>query len=386
MPDEIDHSQRAHSRIGPSSSERVWNCAASVQMIEQHGIERPAGASAIAGTSSHEQMDRALRKQGAVQGDDDMAEAARLGVVTVETDVTDSGPDHVLLIEQRVDLARHHPELFGSMDAALFDPARRKLFVYDLKTGRALVEADALQLQLYAAMTLEHLGARADCVETVETVVIQPYAPHPDGAVRRARHTRASITNTAAEYVTRAWRATDSNEMPEAVAGKWCKWCAAKGSCKAFRDEQTRRAMLEFGPAGELVKMLPPANDLPLETLGNMLTAAWMLKPWIAAIEERALFVMDTMGVSVPGYYLKDKRATRKWMDPERAEKRLRSMGVPSNKLYDLKFISPAQAEKVLAMQDRHAIADLIVSESSGKTLAAHPYVSQSVNMDQVEN
>jgi hypothetical protein len=386
MAGTIDHAERAHSRIGPSQAERVWHCAASVQMTEKHGVAREAGAAALAGTKAHEMAERALRKQGPVEGDDDLADAARLFVLTVEADVAASGPDHVLLVEEQVGLERHHPELTGTMDAALLDPGRRRLYLYDLKTGRVPVEADVLQLQLYAAMVLEKLGERAADVDTVETVIVQPYARHADGTVRRARHMRADIIATAQEYVTRAWVATGSNDMPEATAGVWCKYCPARGACLAFRDYQTEKAKLEFAPTGQLLKMLPPANDIPLEHIGYLLTAAAMLKPWIAAVEERGLYVMETLKVPIDGWSLRDKRATRRWTDPGRAEKRLRAMGLPSNKLYKQEFITPAQAEKILALQDRGAIQDLIIAESSGKTLVAQPFLSESVNIDNLEN
>ncbi len=220
----------------------------------------------------------------------------------------------------------------------------------------------------------------------VETIIVQPYAQHPDGPVRRARHTKAAIIHTAAEYVSRAWTATGANEMPEAVAGKWCRYCPARAQCVAYRTEQTRRAGIEFGVDGSVTAPLPDVNEIPAEQLGKMLTAAAMMKPWIAAVEARALVLMENLHVQVPGWYLREKRATRKWIDPERAEKRLRAMGVPSEQLYERKFVSPAQAEKLLRAVDRPSLTDLIIAEIGGVALAPQPYNRDSADMETPEN
>ena len=149
------HAERAHSRIGPSQAKRVWNCSGSVQLIDSLDLgPRVTGFAASEGTRAHEMVEQALLKRQPVIGSDDMAEAASAFVAMVERDVAQCNARHILLVEAPVDLKRHHPELYGTLDAALLDPERGKLTVYDLKTGRLAVEADDLQLRLYAAMAL----------------------------------------------------------------------------------------------------------------------------------------------------------------------------------------------------------------------------------------
>ena len=368
------HAERAHSRIGPSQAKRVWNCPGSVQLIDSLDLgPQIAGFAASEGTRAHEMVEHALLKRQPVTGTDDMAEAAATFVAMVERDVAQCSSKHILLVEASVDLRRHHPELFGTLDAALLDPDRGKLTIYDLKTGRLAVEADDLQLRLYAAMALEQFGARAEGVLTIETVVHQPYAKHPDGTTRRARHSRGDIIRVASEYVERAHLATGGNEPGGLVAGPHCKFCPARAQCPAFREMQTKAAQIEFGPGSVMTQGPSAADAIPLEELGAMLTAAAKLKPWIIAVEARALAVMEQSGIELPGWTLRDKRPVRAWVDTDQALQRLRTLGVPVADCYVQSFISPFQAEKKLKPADRPAIADLITANSSGKALAPLP-------------
>ena len=69
----------------------------------------------------------------------------------------------------------------------------------------------------------------------------------------------------------------------------------------------------------------------------------------------------------VPGYKLVAKRATRQWVDEAKAKDALSSMGVEP---YRQELLSPAQAEKVLKKSKLALPDDLVVSVSSGSTIA----------------
>jgi hypothetical protein len=78
-------------------------------------------------------------------------------------------------------------------------------------------------------------------------------------------------------------------------------------------------------------------------------------------------------GGEVPGWKLVQKRASRKWSDEEAVEKKLKALKIS---LMDAKerptLKSPAQIEKLCKAEgkDFTKLADLVVSESSGTTLA----------------
>ena len=75
-------------------------------------------------------------------------------------------------------------------------------------------------------------------------------------------------------------------------------------------------------------------------------------------------------GRPVPGWKLVPKRATRRWRDEDAAPARLQALGLPEDELIARKLKSPAQVEKLLGSRRKREIADLVVAESGGTTLA----------------
>ena len=73
-------------------------------------------------------------------------------------------------------------------------------------------------------------------------------------------------------------------------------------------------------------------------------------------------------GVTVPGWKLVDKRATRKWAVDE-AEITAEFGGIGTDKLYKTELLSPAQMEKVLKEYGLVIPAVLLKTVSSGHTL-----------------
>ena len=73
-------------------------------------------------------------------------------------------------------------------------------------------------------------------------------------------------------------------------------------------------------------------------------------------------------GQAVPGYKLVNKRATRSWLDADKAAAWLTAAGAEP---YEEKIISPAAAEKLLKSAKIALPADLVTAVSSGSTLVA---------------
>lgn len=117
----------AHSRIGPSQAELIWHCPGSVKAQEAAG-PRVAGEAAERGTGLHALAEECLRT-GAESTDPVVA--AYVDVVRKIAGRAGAVP----LIEQRLDLARYHPELFGTADAVVVDLTVGVLTVGDFKSG-----------------------------------------------------------------------------------------------------------------------------------------------------------------------------------------------------------------------------------------------------------
>jgi hypothetical protein len=224
----------------------VWHCAGSVQAEDEAG--RPeAGEAALRGTDLHAHAEAFLRHR--VKLPLEIAPSVRRYVDEVQRLAAADGAS--LLIEHRLDLSRYHPELFGTLDAAVIDFLDGVLTIVDFKSGVHPVPADALQLKLYAAMIYLSLPAfTTTTIRRIDTVVVQP---NGDGEpIKHARHRVAELINTLAEYVERTHVATGTTDPPR-TARPWCRehYCAARRDCPAFAALAGREAQVEFTAASE---------------------------------------------------------------------------------------------------------------------------------------
>jgi hypothetical protein len=92
-----------------------------------------------------------------------------------------------------------------------------------------------------------------------------------------------------------------------------------------------------------------------------------MLEDYIKELRALAFQMLENER-PVPGYKLVAKRGTRQWVDEARIEAWADANGV--EEAYDTKIKSPAQLEKVLKKTTLDFPSDLVVSISSGSTLA----------------
>jgi hypothetical protein len=270
----------AHSPIGPSSASRLFACPASYATTELLGrdsacMAAPVAAAAERGSREHALVESAFRDNvwpEVVQEFDGypMGEAARLAIETVTALVHQSTRPGLLLIEEMLDGRRYHPLFFGTVDAALLwrDHADQlHLSIIDLKTGSFVIQADALQLKLYAALVLldPRTRERARPVWHISTTIVQPHAnPMPvGGAVRTAHFTRQQILGDTMMYLDVADAATrpDAVEVLARTPGSHCLFCPAKPACPARRVQREAHAALLLSPvsfdADELAAIEP---------------------------------------------------------------------------------------------------------------------------------
>jgi hypothetical protein len=104
--------------------------------------------------------------------------------------------------------------------------------------------------------------------------------------------------------------------------------------------------------------------------LGKYLKNADLLEDWIKDLRGLALQLLEK-NLPVPGYKLVPKQARRQWSNETQAAGALHDMGVPRVELYKPEeLLSPAQAEKVLKKRKMALPDNLVVSVSSGTTMA----------------
>ena len=331
-----------HSKIGASSMYRWAVCPGSVRMSE--GIELTPSAYAEEGTEAHEYAAKILRYEVVFIHDIEMREAVRTYVDFVQS------LSGIRLIEHKFDLSAIHPGCYGTADAVVYDKDTHKLWVIDFKYGAGIyvgVENNP-QLRYYA------LGAMLTCgfeVETVEMVIVQPRytGTNPIRSEKVASIDLLDFSADLKEYAV-------ATEQPNAplVAGEHCRFCPAAPTCPELQSKAQAIAKVEF-------KASLPYDPAKLKLA---LDSREIVKAWLKAIDEFAYSEAEA-GLCAPGYKLVDKRPTRKWKSEGDVIEYLQDLGVKG--IYapqELK--SPAQMEKIV---DKELLADLIVSESSGRTL-----------------
>ena len=383
MPVELEHSQ-----VGASTCERWWNCPGSNALI----ATLPAKATtkyAAEGTAAHSLCEHVLTNKiryGAIWNaescigeteevedfqikvTEEMAEAANLYVntilkdiqrigCTIKTSIQLSGKDtdawkHLdektqnkpyspwVNIEQNFTLDDVDPEARGTNDASIFVPGGT-LIVYDFKYGKGIpVEAVENKQMLYYA-----IGAAGDKLlefESIELVIVQPRAEHPQGPVRRWV-TTPQYVNTFKTELTKRIKATRTSK--ETCTGKWCQFCNAKMICPATRTKVNEIAKADFQAPMESRTLKTPDKLTPQE-LRVILDNADLIENYIKEVREYA-YVLLERGGTVEGYKLvKGGKAHRQWSDENLAASMLElEFGV--DEIYSTKLKSPAQIEKL---------------------------------------
>lgn len=363
MSPSIDHKERAHSHVGASSASRWWYCPGSVRLTKD--LPDVSSPFAEEGTRAHELADYCLQTgvtdmmstdaREHEHWTEEMAEHLQIYLDTVWGYRT---PGSILEVERRFHLSMIDEGAFGTNDAMVYIPETGVLTIIDLKYGAGVpVEVENNKQLLYYA-----LGAATSKhnypLTKVEMVIVQPRCPHPDGPVRKWSIDAGDLLEWAGDLK----EAIDRTKEPDAplVPGSHCRWCKAAGFCEKFAEESMAAAKMDFDE---------PSEMSPTE-LADTLEKASHIESWIKSVRAYA-YDQAMKGEPPKGFKLVKKRPTRKWIDESGAIKFMRARGFDSNDIMHHKFKSPAQIEKLVAKDDREALADYQEKESSGLTLVS---------------
>jgi len=341
-----------HSNIvGGSTAKRVIMCPGSVKLVQKMPPQ-PSSVHADRGTMLHDVISRILLDQGVVIGqfkhkDQLLTQELYDEKITPALDALDEidpNGDLVYEVETRVGFGDLLPGVFGSTD--LVGRIGQRAVVLDWKFGDGVV-VDAVenaQLMFYAAaaMRTDDLKWAFDGVDEIECVIVQP------PVVRRWVTTVGRIKQFEHELVS-AVKTALRDDAP-LVQGDHCRWCAAKPICPQMT-----------GAVDRAIKQ--QVINMDVDTLAKYLHTADLLEDWIKDLRALAFGLLEK-GADVPGYKIVQKQARRQWVDEANAAKVLGEDFVESV------LLSPAQAEKLLKKRKLTLPDDLVVSVSSGTTLA----------------
>ena len=349
-----------HSTIvGGSTAKRVMACPGSVKLVQQMP-EKPSSKYADEGTLLHNVIAEILTT--------DRTPESYLGTVyegiTLTQDLIDAklrpaldalneidpNKEMEYAVEQVVGFDTALPGVFGSAD--LIGRLGNRAIVLDWKFGSGVavdVEENA-QAMFYAAAAMRTpatMWAFQGATE-IECIIVQP------PSVKRWVTYPSRIASFERELIF----AVRGAMLPDAplASGDHCRWCAAKPTCPLMTGAVERALKIKL-------------HAIDAGRIGEYLKMAELLEAWISGVNELAYQMLDE-GLSVPGYKLVPKRATRKWIDDDKALEALEALGWPTRELVESTVISPAKAEKLLKKQKVPLPADLVVAISTGNTLA----------------
>lgn len=341
-------SQGEHARLSASSAHRWMNCPGSLALEGGAIGEEPPEEVEIEITAN-------------------MAEGVQVYLDHVRRHVNGG----TLLVEQRVHFgpAIGMEDGWGTADAVIVDGDTLK--VIDLKFGRGVqvyVEGNE-QLLLYGLGALFDFGMLGDFAK-VELHIVQPRIDHIDQttvAVAELHEFARAAMEAAREAVT-----PSAARIPGA---KQCRFCKAKATCDALRDDVTiTTGNLPVASPEEFENLEPVAvsAESPAPWLAMVMRKADLIEEWLKAVRaevERRL----AAGEEVPGWKLVEgRRGNRQWSDEQVATEILKSMRLKQEEMYNFKLISPAQAEKLLKPSPKRwaRVAPLIVQLPGSPSVA----------------
>ena len=347
-----------HSNVvGGSTAKRVINCPASVKLVQKMP-PKPSSKDADRGTLLHNVIAELLEFDkkpaqciGATYKDQVLTqELIDEKIIPALEALDEVDPDKTMeyMVETRVGFSDYLPGVFGSTD--LLGRKGKRAIVLDWKFGDGvLVDAEENpQLLFYAAAAMRTPAAQwvFEGVEEIECIIVQP------PMMRRWVTTPDRVKQFEVELA----KAVRESSWPEPTmkTGEHCRWCAAKPICPQMTGEVERALRVQLA-------------NLPAEQIAMQLEQADRLEDYIKDLRALAFQMLEN-DRPVPGYKLVAKQSRRQWVNEEKAKQFLLKSLVEPYK--ELEVISPAQAEKLLKKIKIELPSELVVSVSSGSTLA----------------
>lgn len=325
MPKLINHSERGHAILSPSSSERWLNCTPSARLADAAGSKTSEYAEE--GTTAHELAEHVLGcwTDGTFLPEceeipvpeniasnkyysEEMKEAIShyVAFVTGEFYEMQKGPfggSVRMYLEEKLDISGYAPGSFGSADVSLV--SEQMLHIIDLKYGKGVkVPAESPQFKMYALGVLAKFGGTK--VKRIRMSVAQPRLKHFETIEVDVR----DLLDWA-EKVLRPKAKLAYEGKGEQVVGSWCRFCPVKATCRAQKDEIAH----DFEEHPDTLVMTD-------EEIVEMIGKIDRYKSWLESINQYA-YAEAMKGKKWDGYKLVEGRSARKVVDPDKVRDKL---------------------------------------------------------------
>lgn len=322
-----------HAEYAPSSAGIWLHCPASAQLAPLYKEDEDSEASAE-GTIAHKVLEDALvfgQEPETLTNDWDMIEGVELA--TEFANELLRYPNVKLFVEKRLTVTE---EVWGTTDLLAVTPD--VIHVADFKYGWYPVNVIRnVQLLIYLLGAIIEFGPRPKYLITV----IQPRYYHELGPIRTYEVQEADIPWLTDAI---AWALANRGEFRP---GSHCKFCKARGGCKALAGYLIPRlnTMMEY----DLTDRHTYSND----TLAKMLDFLDMVPGFISAVRQEA-FKRALNDRRIGGYKIVKGKTERTVIDEVFLRTKYEEWGIPTDALYDQALVSPLTVEKQLKARFKH--------------------------------
>lgn len=343
-----------HSKVvGGSTAGRVLNCPGSVALVAkmppQQGSKYAEEGTLLHACMEvlldHADLERVIERYSLTD-----TQAGKLQFCLDALDEID--PDKKMTFAQEVQVGFDGIDalagVFGHVD--LIGRLGNRVIGLDWKFGDGVAvdaeENDQGLFYMAAALKTRSTAWAFDGATEVEIIVVQP------PVMRRWVTTFERIQRFEQDLINAVLLSREP-DAPLSV-GDWCRWCPAKPVCPQMTGAVDRAVHTALRAISD-------------EDLGRALTLADRLEDFIKDARALAQARLEK-GMPVSGWKLVPKKAQRQWVKPDDAAAWLTQQGLQA---YKQELLSPAQAETALKKSKTKLPADLVVSVSSGNTIAA---------------
>lgn len=367
------HKERKHSLLSPSNAHQWMACTPSALLGRQ--FPDKAGTSAAEGTLAHKLAELKVRNYSCPADFGKRKLTAAIKKLREDENwneemmgYTDEYLDYVksvgmkfrssptVKLESYLSLDAYIPHLpdedeaGGTADCILIGEGA--LHVIDFKYGKSpdgRVKAEWNPQMLLYALGAYEMYRILYAFKTVRLSIVQPRLP--DG-ISEWECTLDEMLQFG-EYVKERAALAIKGEGEFAPAPKTCRYCRARGRCKARAEKNVELAFL----VGTDPKLLTN------EELGRYLLKGRDVAKWLSDAQDVAL--ADCLaGKEVPGWKAVEGRGTRDWTDMDKAFGALTSNGISDAILWERKPLSLAQVEKVVGKKDfQELVGDMVVKK-----------------------
>ena len=302
MKTETAITNKKHSRLSCSGSDRFISCTGSLLLCEQLNPtnKRTSNSAAAQGTVAHELCDLCItnrKKPEYYLGDTFTTDGYSF---IVDQEMADAVNVYLNYISGLPSGENVHSEQWCSLEY---------LGIPGLNGGTT--DAIVIDEKHKTIYTLDVIGY------IVKLVIVQPRAFHPDGPVRELETTADDIFDWANNILKPAALAALQPGAPLTPNDKACRFCSAAGDCPALYSKAQEMAVVDFDDIEipEDSKFPPVPTLTPTQKIGIMEHSA-AIKAFITAVEGTIKNEMESGSQAYATHFkLVRKQTHRKFID-----------------------------------------------------------------------